>query len=612
MVLWIGALVACVALSVVRATPDLLFCTDDAWFSFRYSWNLAQGDGLTWNAGLQPVEGYSNLLWTLWAALGIGLGVQVLLWCKVSGMVMTGCTVLSSAGCVRAVGGSRVLAVAAALLTACSSLVVLWGVSGMETPLLCLLLTAGTWRALVEDKKIRDGGRERAWSLLLFGLAAITRVEGPLYLLIPLAIRLLRLRVEPLSRRDALHLLLLSAPAAGQFAFRLAYYGEWLSNTYVVKAGGGGPGLLGWSPGVRYLLTGLTADPWLGFLWIVGGVLAIIRRRGALLLPAAVCALFILRVGGDHFSNLRFIAPAVPTLIAAGLVGIDRTRRRLRKTWIEVPALSMMVLLVLGAAQYEFRIYRVQAAAHMKVHEQDSWSAIVSDLMPPYSSISRSSVEHLNPLKSLRESHKGAPVDWYIAYLIENVPPGESFVFMDVGLVGYTMADASLLDGRGLNWAAMAHLVHAELPAGPAALEVPEAIALLEEFHEQQPAVLCLQNEGPRLFGALEAMLMADGVLLTDYEYVARGPYWGFDDRVTIYRRKGVPPVQEAVVQERYERMVKEAPMILNWNERLIRSQQQGDIHRPETPYRSANAPRLTPSGSYDPSVLMGPPASGM
>src|SRR4051812_9442686 len=47
---------------------------DDAMISMRYARNLAEGRGLVWNPGEQPVEGYTNFLWTLWMA--------VLHWCS--------------------------------------------------------------------------------------------------------------------------------------------------------------------------------------------------------------------------------------------------------------------------------------------------------------------------------------------------------------------------------------------------------------------------------------------------------------------------------------------------------------------------------------------------
>src|SRR3954454_21033131 len=42
---------------------------DDSMISMTYARNLAEGHGLVWNAAGEHVEGYTNLLWTLWMAL---------------------------------------------------------------------------------------------------------------------------------------------------------------------------------------------------------------------------------------------------------------------------------------------------------------------------------------------------------------------------------------------------------------------------------------------------------------------------------------------------------------------------------------------------------------
>ena len=41
------------------------FVCDDAYISFQYARNLAQGFGLVFNKGLEPVEGYTNFLWVI-------------------------------------------------------------------------------------------------------------------------------------------------------------------------------------------------------------------------------------------------------------------------------------------------------------------------------------------------------------------------------------------------------------------------------------------------------------------------------------------------------------------------------------------------------------------
>ena len=52
---------------------DESFAIDDAWISFRIARNWVAGDGLTFNAGEAPVEGMTNLLWTLLSGLWIGM-----------------------------------------------------------------------------------------------------------------------------------------------------------------------------------------------------------------------------------------------------------------------------------------------------------------------------------------------------------------------------------------------------------------------------------------------------------------------------------------------------------------------------------------------------------
>ena len=50
-------------------TWSLWFVCDDAYISFRFAKNAAQGHGLRYNLGDHvPVEGYSNFLWTVIAS----------------------------------------------------------------------------------------------------------------------------------------------------------------------------------------------------------------------------------------------------------------------------------------------------------------------------------------------------------------------------------------------------------------------------------------------------------------------------------------------------------------------------------------------------------------
>lgn len=55
------------------------FIIDDAFITFRYSQNLASGNGLVWNLGGAPTQGYTNFLFMLIVAFGIKLSIPPLI-----------------------------------------------------------------------------------------------------------------------------------------------------------------------------------------------------------------------------------------------------------------------------------------------------------------------------------------------------------------------------------------------------------------------------------------------------------------------------------------------------------------------------------------------------
>ncbi len=76
LVLAILAYLTFIGRSAFGVDGDVYFSLfDDAMISMRYARNLAAGDGFVWNAGEPPVEGYTNLLWTLWMVVTHSVGV---------------------------------------------------------------------------------------------------------------------------------------------------------------------------------------------------------------------------------------------------------------------------------------------------------------------------------------------------------------------------------------------------------------------------------------------------------------------------------------------------------------------------------------------------------
>lgn len=217
---------------------------DDAMISMRYGANLAGGHGLVWNPGEAPVEGYTNFLWTLWMA---GVHFLPLAQSKFSLVIMlTGSLILIANALVirriaeRLAPGSVLASIGAVTLVAFHYALIFWTLRGMEVGLLVLLtdLAILLYLQLVERFESRTLG-------LLAGVLALSLLVRMDALVCFLVIWFFVVLTAPArARLTCVAIALGSALAAlgGQLAFRLAYYGEWLPNTYYLKMTAGGLG----------------------------------------------------------------------------------------------------------------------------------------------------------------------------------------------------------------------------------------------------------------------------------------------------------------------------------------------------------------------------------
>ena len=285
------------------------FLTDDAYISFRYARNLAEGHGLVFNPGFERVEGYTNFLWVVLLALcyriglpmevaahGLSLSATIGLWAAVVALAWR-VTPREHAGFV----------VVPPLLLALTRSVAVWSTGGLETRLFEFLAVAAVLRLLIEDDRLEPGraSAPRPLAALLFALATLTRPDG---LLVGLgaAGAVLTLRHRSLSQRRPWLLASVATYAAvvgGHVLFRYFYYDAWLPNTYYAKVGG----RLWWSAGFEYLAC-FVLEYGLWF-WLPLLVCAVIwhRRRGSLVVPVAYAGavlphlLYVVAIGGDHF-----------------------------------------------------------------------------------------------------------------------------------------------------------------------------------------------------------------------------------------------------------------------------------------------------------------------
>ncbi|QIN80184.1 hypothetical protein GBA65_18540 [Rubrobacter marinus] len=301
---------------------------DDAMISMRYGWNLAHGLGLVWNAG-EYVEGYTNPLMTLVMALasaffdksGAVLAVQVF---GVALMLANAYLVMRIAEHLFAdeAGRHRGLLRALAFLCGLSYYPLLfWSLLGMETGLLAVLVSLSVLFVL---RYVRDGEPvQGALVSVALGLAFLTRPDAVVF---ALPIFLYAFYGVPKAFAPP-RLLALFGPlalfVAGHQAFRWAYYGELLPNTYTLKVSGV-PLLERISNGASFTVPFLE-ETWV-LLALAGAALLLDRRRGPLLLAGVfgVTLLYQVWTGGDAWNLWRIFSPAMPLVLVLGVRAILR------------------------------------------------------------------------------------------------------------------------------------------------------------------------------------------------------------------------------------------------------------------------------------------------
>jgi len=304
---------------------------DDAYISFRYATNFAEGSGLVFNPG-EYVMGYSNFLWVVLLGVGERLGVSAPALAPVLG-VGIGWGILAIVYCYlrRAYGGILAATAGAALLVV-NATFAFWLVGGLEGPLFGLLLLAGVVVAL----EIDDDSKKRSYIILgaLFGFAALTRPEGVFYAVPVAGYLLLR---QPSRQRAELvaaflgTTLLIFGLFTGWVAF---YYGDPMPNPFYAKFHPISAELL--ERGYRISKPFMVG--YLGVPLIVIGLWALatrLRRSSNGWLPLSIIAAFVvfyLRVGGDlqvYYRMWFWVLPMLALLLgeAVAVFSVDRSRQ---------------------------------------------------------------------------------------------------------------------------------------------------------------------------------------------------------------------------------------------------------------------------------------------
>lgn len=172
-------------LFVLQVAAIWPFTIDDMYISLRYAKNWEHGNGLLWNIGEQPVEGYSNFLFVCLAALAIKLGLDPVFILKLMGAA--GLVVTSGAlYALSRLWFSTALSFIPVLWLLFYRDEIVWVSSGLETTCYQALLLLSVYALLrglgykAVPQQARGDSQLGYWLLsgVLLALAGLTRPEG--------------------------------------------------------------------------------------------------------------------------------------------------------------------------------------------------------------------------------------------------------------------------------------------------------------------------------------------------------------------------------------------------------------------------------------------------
>jgi arabinofuranosyltransferase len=365
-----------IALFLFLAHRVFIYTPDDAYITYRYSLNVAEGYGPVFNRNapaFDRTEGYSCPLFMFLMAVlwKLPLGLDMIFRAKLLG-IACGVALLFLAPKLAARLGLPAWAQAAfPLLLSAHAVFSVSSVDGMETMLAMLWTTWAALRFITEWQDNDAGNSPFPLSGLLFAACGLTRPEGLLMGLFALGTLLLGRRGK-IGRYGVQWMLAFFLPVAAWWGFRLAYYGSFMPNTYYAKNINLEAGLL---KGLSYLLRTffrfVDESPVyavIGGLWwlmvAIGAYREAFRRAPGIIvsLCVAVQILFAVRTGGDWMSSWRYMAPVLVLSMLLSLAAIaelaDATRSpRLALAMAGIPCAVLFGVGLWGHKDYWNRPY---------------------------------------------------------------------------------------------------------------------------------------------------------------------------------------------------------------------------------------------------------------
>ena len=517
------ALMALMQLLVLSPVVWPAWLTDDAFISFRYAQNMAQGHGLIYNLG-ERVEGYTNFLWTVLAALVLWLGGDISWWAYAAGMLLGLLIVLLSFKLAAQLLGDA-WGLVAALIVATNQGLLIYTTrgAGLETGLFTFLGLAGVyallsglsgcralelsgagavgrWSGGVGSKGAQNAKRSSSFRTagLLLALATLTRPEAALifgvclgFIIInslyprlvnpnpqtptpqskiphPLNSKLKTQNSKLIIQHSTFNIQHLTIPifiasylaiVLPYFLWRLSYYGDLLPNTFYAKTGGGTLAML---RGLEYAARfGLAMG---GPLLLLALVPILGKTKSAIL---------------SRMLGWPGMMLAVCVLYTTYIVRVGGDHFPAQRFF--VPLLPWLAVLIAAglARSYDW------TAAHFQGLGRVLAALLLAVLLPSYSMYALWRAPELNQI--VRGSDENLRIwqelGWWLA---DNAAPDDTIALMSAGAIAF-YSEHTAIDMLGLTDKHIGRMENPNFGSGPAGHEKRDPTYVL---YERQPTYI--------------------------------------------------------------------------------------------------------------------------
>lgn len=290
---------------------------EDAHIMFRYATNLAHGHGLVWNIGEAPVEGATELLWTLFLAAGVLAGFELGSFAQILALIFAALTIIMMYVAMTKLFFIRRSFASAASCVFAASPVVVQSLSGFGTALFTFFLTSG-WIGLVMYNGSSARGKYGRWLLpISLLLLCLTRPEGVFFSILVFLASFFLSHRDDRSKLIRHFFWLFIMPGLLYFIWRWQYFGWLLPNTFYAKHGGEFIHASGLTPINRLFWISL---PIFALILIHLTRIASAERKkiSFFILPALCFPWFYLLIEQMQNIGLRFQFPVFPVYLILG------------------------------------------------------------------------------------------------------------------------------------------------------------------------------------------------------------------------------------------------------------------------------------------------------